>query len=75
MLNALRLVEGVPTALFTARTGVVEEAIAPVLADQRARGWLEADPASIRPTALGRRFLNDLMAAWLPPRTVARTAS
>jgi oxygen-independent coproporphyrinogen-3 oxidase len=75
MLNALRLVEGVPTALFTARTGVVEEAIAPVLADQRARGWLEADPASIRPTALGRRFLNDLMAAWLPPRTAARTAS
>ncbi|MBN8727769.1 MAG: radical SAM family heme chaperone HemW [Xanthomonadales bacterium] len=75
MLNALRLVEGVPTALFTARTGIAEEAIAPVLVDQRARGWLEADPARIRPTPLGRRFLNDLMAAWLPPKASLRAAS
>ena len=66
MLNALRLVEGVPSELFPARTGVAEQVAAPVLARQRDRGWLEADPARIRPTALGRRFLNDLMADWLP---------
>ncbi len=67
MLNALRLVEGVPSALFGARTGLADSAIARPLAELRAHGWLEPDPAQIRPTAQGQRFLNDLMAAFLPP--------
>lgn len=66
MLNALRLVEGVPAGVFSERTGLAAKAIGPVLARQRARGWLEPDPGVIRPTELGRRFLNDVMAGFLP---------
>ena len=68
MMNALRLNEGVDAALFTARTGLAASAIDAPLRDARARGWLEPDPARIVPTALGRRFLNDVMAAFLPER-------
>ncbi len=66
MMNALRLNEGVDAALFTARTGLAASAIDAPLRDARARGWLAPDPARIVPTALGRRFLNDVMAAFLP---------
>ena len=66
MMNALRLNEGVDAALFTARTGLAASAIDAPLRDARARGWLEPDPARIVPTARGRRFLNDVMAAFLP---------
>ena len=37
------------------------------LAVAEARGLLERDPATIRPTALGRRFLNDLQQLFLKP--------
>ncbi len=66
MMNALRLNEGVDATLFTARTGLAASAIDAPLRDARARGWLAPDPARIVPTALGRRFLNDVMAAFLP---------
>lgn len=65
MLNALRLNEGVPAALFEARTGLPLAAIADRLADARARGWLEPDPAWLRPTELGRRFANDVIGLFL----------
>ena len=65
MLNALRLNEGVPAALFEARTGLPLEAIADRMADARARGWLEPDPAWLRPTELGRRFANDVIGLFL----------
>ena len=66
MMNALRLNEGVDATLFIARTGLAASAIDAPLRDARARGWLEPDPSRIVPTALGRRFLNDVMAAFLP---------
>ena len=65
MLNALRLNDGVPAALFEARTGLPLAAIAGRLADARARGWLEPDPAWLRPTELGRRFANDVIGLFL----------
>ena len=65
MLNALRLNEGVPAALFTARTGLPLTAIADRLADARARDWLEPDDAWLRPTELGRRFANDVIGLFL----------
>ncbi|HEY1070799.1 MAG TPA: radical SAM family heme chaperone HemW [Thermomonas sp.] len=65
MLNALRLNEGVPAALFEARTGLPLAAIADRLADARERGWLEPDPAWLRPTELGRRFANDVIGLFL----------
>jgi oxygen-independent coproporphyrinogen-3 oxidase len=66
MLNALRLTEGVPAALFTERTGLPASAIQAALEKAEERGLVEADPARIRPTALGRRFLSDLQAMFLP---------
>jgi oxygen-independent coproporphyrinogen-3 oxidase len=38
------------------------------LAQAEARGLLERDHARIRPTALGRRYLNDLLGLFLPER-------
>ena len=68
MMNALRLNDGVDVALFTERTGLGAGEIEAPLRDARARGWLEPEPARIVPTALGRRFLNDVMAAFLPEK-------
>ena len=65
MLNALRLTEGVPASLFAERTGYPLALVQRELAAAEARGLLERDPAMIRPTALGRRFLNDLQALFL----------
>jgi oxygen-independent coproporphyrinogen-3 oxidase len=72
MLNALRLNEGASMADFTARTGLPAEAIAAPLRETRARGWLIDDPARLQPTPIGRRFLNDLIEAFLPPRKPER---
>ncbi len=62
MLNALRLNQGVPAALFSERTGLPLSAIAGQTAAARSRGLLDPDPAWLRPTPLGQRFLNDLLA-------------
>ncbi|MCS6945374.1 MAG: radical SAM family heme chaperone HemW [Sutterellaceae bacterium] len=66
MLNALRLTQGVPAALFSARTGLPPSAIAASVERAVARGLLEATPVFLRPTPLGRRFLSDLQALFLP---------
>jgi oxygen-independent coproporphyrinogen-3 oxidase len=67
MLNALRLTEGFPLALFTARTGLTEDWLAPGLKQAIARGLVAREGGRLRPTALGRRFLNDLLALFVPP--------
>ena len=66
MLNALRLVEGFEIDLFTRRTGLPVTAVARALDDAQASGLVERDHARVRPTATGRRFLNDLMQRFLP---------
>ena len=68
MLNALRLSDGVPAALFAERTGYPLAVVAHPLEQAAARGLIHNDPAVIRPTALGRRFLNDLQALFLVNR-------
>ena len=68
MLNALRLAEGVPASLFAERTGYPLALVAHALEIATARGLIDKDPAVIRPTALGRRFLNDLQALFLVDR-------
>jgi len=66
MLNALRLNDGVPTRLFAERTGLPMSALEPALREAERRGLLAADVERIAPTALGRRFLSDLQALFLP---------
>jgi len=65
MLNALRLTEGVPAALFAERTGLPLAVLSERLGAAEARGLLVADPTRIRATELGSRFLNDLQAMFL----------
>jgi oxygen-independent coproporphyrinogen-3 oxidase len=65
MLNALRLTDGVPMALFLERTGLPFAALAENFENARARGLLENQPGWIRPTPLGQRFLNDLQQMFL----------
>jgi len=68
MLNALRLTAGVPTALFAERTGFPLSLVAHGIEAATRRGLLEPDPASLKPTELGRRFLNDLQSLFLPAK-------
>jgi oxygen-independent coproporphyrinogen-3 oxidase len=65
MLNALRLVDGVPLSDFSERTGLPAMRIAAALAAARERGWLGEDPQQLHTTPLGQRFLNDVIASFL----------
>jgi putative oxygen-independent coproporphyrinogen III oxidase len=65
MLNALRLTDGVPAASFAERTGFPLAIVERELEVAVQRGLLDPDPATLRPTPLGRRFLNDLQALFL----------
>jgi oxygen-independent coproporphyrinogen-3 oxidase len=65
MLNALRLNEGFETGDFQSRTGLSSRVVEPALARAQERGLLEPRTGGWRPSALGRRFLNDLQAGFL----------
>lgn len=65
MLNAMRLVDGVEVNMFAERTGVPLNAIERALNDAESRGLLYRDHMIIKPTELGRRFLNDLQQMFL----------
>jgi len=67
MLNAMRLLEGVPAAWFTERTGLPPTTMQRQLEEAERRGLMTVDHARWRPTALGARFLSDLQALFLPP--------
>ena len=66
MLNAMRLIEGFPVALFAQRTGLAITAVDKPLRAAEAAGLIERDHATIRPTPRGQRFLNDLLEPFLP---------
>jgi oxygen-independent coproporphyrinogen-3 oxidase len=69
MLNALRLVEGFSLELFEARTGLAAAQVLGPLQQAREQALMdEYAPGAWRPTALGRRFLNDLQGRFLPAR-------
>ena len=72
MLNALRLSEGVSTSLFSERTGFSLSLVSREIDIATRKGLLEPEPAVIKPTALGRRFLNDLQQIFLPDAKPAR---
>ncbi len=65
MMNALRLREGVPAALFETRTGQPLLVCSAALEQARSRGLLERDATRLRPTLQGQRFLNDLLEMFL----------
>ena len=73
MLNALRLNAGFAFADFEVRTGLPRSTIAAQLAAAQTRGWLDVEDERIRATELGWRFLNDVIASFLPEREHPRT--
>ncbi|HSQ10964.1 MAG TPA: radical SAM family heme chaperone HemW [Burkholderiaceae bacterium] len=66
MLNAMRLLDGVPSRWFTERTGLPPTAIEKALLEAERRGLVATDHAHWAPTPLGARFLSDLQALFLP---------
>jgi putative oxygen-independent coproporphyrinogen III oxidase len=65
MMNALRLLDGAPLSLFSERTGCDFAMIEKSALAARQQGLLEIADGRMRPTPLGRRFLNRLIALFL----------
>lgn len=72
MLNALRLVDGTPMRDLPARTGLSSTDLDAALHEAIGRGWIEPSPERLRTTPLGQRFLNDVIALFMPPNRPAR---
>ena len=67
LLNALRLTEGFNESDFESRTGLKFAEVLSRVDAAREDGLLSVDRAGLwAPTQLGRRFLNDLQARFLP---------
>lgn len=66
MMNAMRLNAGVPLASYQERTGLTLDTMLPRLALAEEMGFIERDTISLRPTPHGQRYLNDLLALFLP---------
>lgn len=71
MMNALRLTQGFELSLFPRTTGLALEAIRPQLETARRRGFIVLERNFLRPTALGARFLNDLLLEFAAPTSKA----
>jgi oxygen-independent coproporphyrinogen-3 oxidase len=65
-LNALRLIEGFDISRYEEATGVAGASLEPACARAVGLGLLERQGSRWIPTPLGRRFLNDLQALFLP---------
>ena len=65
MMNAMRLVDGVPRLLFNQRTGLMIESMLPAIEKAQEKGLLENDWQNLTPTAQGFRFLNELLEGFM----------
>lgn len=65
MMNALRLPEGVPAALFEQRTGLGLDAIRSPLAHAVEQGLMRSDTATLAATPRGLDLLNELLASFV----------
>ena len=66
MMNALRLNHGFELGAYESATGLGRATIMAVLDDAGARGLVDREGENVRASALGRRFLNDLLTLFLP---------
>ncbi|MEK7778924.1 MAG: radical SAM family heme chaperone HemW [Pseudomonadota bacterium] len=66
MMNALRLHNGFEMKLFQERTGLPLSIIQSQLQEAEQRGLIVSNAFHIKPTILGKRFLNDLLQIFLP---------
>lgn len=75
MMNVLRLADGMPTAELLARSGLGLSELQVSLEQARGNGWLQNTTDHIAPTPLGQRFLNDLLALFMPEPSTDRASS
>jgi putative oxygen-independent coproporphyrinogen III oxidase len=61
MMNAMRLNAGVPTELFSERTGIPLEEIKPALGKLLEQGLINQQSTYLKPTQKGHQFLNNLL--------------
>jgi putative oxygen-independent coproporphyrinogen III oxidase len=73
MLNAMRLRDGFRLELYRERTGLTGADVDIPLKRAREKGLIEIDADHVRPTARGRRYLNDLLLLFLPDAKPAST--
>lgn len=62
MMNALRLVEGVPLSYFAERTGLALQVVLDTITALQAEGLLHRDETQLRCTPLGFNYLNEVLA-------------
>ena len=65
MLNTTRLQQAIPNSLFTERTGLSFNHLAPGLLQAQAKGLLSINDTHWQITPFGRQFTNDLQAIFL----------
>ncbi len=66
MMNALRLTAGFEKRLFAAQTGLPPHTLHATLETAIEKGLIGRDRLNIRPTELGRRYLNNLLELFIP---------
>ena len=66
MMNALRLIDGFETGLFTERTGLPWEQVSDIIEAASNEGLMLRGADSIQASETGLRFLNDLLTRFLP---------
>jgi len=66
MMNALRLINGVPVDLFQQRTGLNIRKLDAAIKTAQSKKLLIIESGNMRPTLLGQRFLNELLELFLP---------
>ncbi len=65
MMNALRLIDGVPLDLFEQRCGLHIHTLQDAIKKAQDKGLLVIEHGFIKPSLLGQRFLNELLALFL----------
>lgn len=65
MLNTLRLMDGFPREVIGSRGLINEKEVMPILQRLSDKGLLVIATDSLYPTALGKRFINDMVEAFL----------
>ncbi len=65
MMNALRLIDGVPLTLFQQHTGLNLITLEPAIKQAQQKKLLVIENGYIKPTLLGQRYLNELLQFFL----------
>lgn len=65
MMNALRLVDGVPTALLNQRSGLQWPAVEAAVRKLQQRQLMVEESGRLATTSLGQRYLNEVLAAFM----------